>query len=89
MKLILCALLCAICVSCIHYKGADGTSLTMLGTNAETVSAGGLSMSTVNQSDSIKHGADTIRDVTRLKGWFGIGNTAVGELGNAADQLIK
>lgn len=75
--------------SCVGYRGGDGTTFVMVGTNAETVSAGGLMMSSVNQSDSVKHGTDAMTNVVRLKGWFGLGTTAVEEVGSAADQLIE
>jgi hypothetical protein len=77
----------------MHYSTTtpDGgkTSLTAVGTNATRLAAGGFSADGVNQSESVKHAGDTMLGVTKLKGYFGLGNTAVRELGDVTDQLIK
>lgn len=52
--------------SCVAYRGADGTTFSMVGTNAEQVRAGGLSMNSVNQADGIKATGQALKDVARM-----------------------
>ena len=80
--------ICSLLTGCMAYR-ETGSSVTLmtLGTNAQTMSAGKLSMTSVNQSDSVKHGTDAAVTVTKLRGWFGLGNTALRETSDITKQL--
>lgn len=84
------AVIAGICslTSCMAYRESiSSVTLMTLGTNAQTMHAGKLSMTSVNQADSIKHGTDAAVTVTKLRGWFGLGNTALRETSDITKQL--
>jgi hypothetical protein len=73
--------------SCLVYKGADGTMLGAVGTNAQTLKAGGLSVDGLNQSEGIKEAGEAARNLARLgvqRALIGEGIKATQSIGNNA-----
>lgn len=83
MKTIL--LTCLFLTSCVNYQGPDGTKFTMVGTNVETVVAGGLRMENVNQAKAIDVAGEHVSNWVRIKAWFGLAEKGV----DVADTAIS
>ena len=89
MKTILlggCAIL--LCGGCVHVKGRDFQA-TLVATDAKSfkVSAEGVEVTELVQSRSVKHGTDALTTVTRIRAWFGLAESATGELGDLGRKL--
>jgi len=89
MKALLC-FVSLILSNCVAARG-PGWTYTSLGTDTKglNMSAQGLIAADQNQSKSVQHGAQAIKDTVRLKGMFNLGSSAIKELGNVSNDLIK
>jgi predicted small secreted protein len=88
--LALIALTCLLLSQCTVARG-PGWTYTSLGTDTKglNMSAQGLIAADQNQSKSVQHGAQAIKDTVRLNGMFNLGSSAIKELGNVSNDLIK
>jgi len=77
-----------LCSSCVHYQGPDGTTLTMAMTNAQSVSAGGLRMEAVNQTEGVRVAGEAVSNWIRIKAWFGLAEAGVDAVEGIADDVI-
>ena len=77
MKTLACLLL--LLPSCVAYRGADGTTLLMAGTNADSLTAGSLSMQGVNQSEGTEKITKALINTAIIKAAGGILNTGIQE----------
>lgn len=75
-------------VSCVHVKGT-GFQATFVATDAKgvRVSAEGVEFADLTQSTSVKHGTEAVTTIARVKAWFGLADTAAGELGDLGRKL--
>ncbi len=88
---IILSLLCVLCLSnCLAVKG-EGYAGIVIGSDLKglDMSASGTRVESMEQSPAIKHGADTLRDVTRLRGWFRLGNAALTEGVKIGKDLVQ
>ena len=75
-------------VACVSYTGPDGTRLTMMGTNAESLRAGGLSMENVNQAEGIQVAGEALKEIIRIRALFGLAEAGVEAASDVADSVI-
>lgn len=75
-------------VACVSYTGPDGTRLTMMGTNAESLRAGGLSMENVNQAEGIRVSGEALKEIIRIRALFGLAEAGVEAASDVADSVI-
>jgi hypothetical protein len=76
--------------SCVAARG-EGWTYASLGTDSVglSVTATGLSAANINQSESVKHGVQAMKDITRIKGLMGLGGAAIKEMGDIGNSLVK
>jgi hypothetical protein len=74
--------------SCVHVKGRDYQA-TFIATDAKRVrvSAEGVEFADLAQSTSVKHGTEAVTKMARVRAWFGLADTAAGELGDLGRKL--
>lgn len=74
--------------SCMVYKGADGTLLGMVGTNAASVRAGGLEALGVNQSEGIREGGKIILQSALISAGANVLKTGISEGADLIDSAL-
>jgi hypothetical protein len=86
MKHLLLALLLP---SCVAYRGSDGTTFAMLGTNAESARAGDMVLTGVNQSEGATQISKAVIQAILIKGAVGVAKDAVKTGGETIQEFAQ
>jgi hypothetical protein len=75
--------------SCAFYRGPDGTTFAMVGTNAQSVGAGGLTMTGVNQTDAINTIGRTVLTNSIIQNGADVLKTGIDEGADLINSAIE
>lgn len=70
-------LLFCFCSSCMTYTAPDGTKLTMVLSNAESVKTNDLTVEKLNQTEGVRVAGETAKEMLKIQGMFNLGETGI------------
>jgi len=73
----------------MHYVGPDGTKLTMAMSNAEGLSAGGLRVDRINQTEGVRVAGEATGNIIRFLGWIGLAKTGIEAAEGVSNEIIE